>query len=102
MAQSMSYLPSDGQVPDDPYAHGDLAIYDLCKRVRHLVGTCDNHSIFTNKELWLKRARGCVETVASLVVCADIKPELFGDLERLLPPIHDFIMMEARSITEPG
>ena len=64
----------------------DLAIYDLCKRVRHLIVTCNNHSIFANEELWRKRARGCVETVASLVLCANIQPELFGDLERLLRP----------------
>ena len=73
-------LPIDNQTSDD------LAIYDLCKRVRHLIVTCNTHSIFTNKELWLKRVRGCVETVASLVVCANIQPELFGDLERLLRP----------------
>ncbi|KAF8258499.1 hypothetical protein EI94DRAFT_1815210 [Lactarius quietus] len=82
----MPRLPSDSLAPVDPYA--DLAIYDLCKRVRHLVETCDNHSVFTNKELWLKRARGCVETAASLVCCVDIKPELFGDLEKLLHPLY--------------
>jgi hypothetical protein len=85
-------LPGDSPALDNPNAYGDLAIYDLCKRVRHLAGTCDNYSIFTNKELWLRRARGCVETAASLVFCADIKPELFGDLERLLPPLHDATM----------
>ena len=71
---------SESQTPDD------LAIYDLCKRVRHLIVTCNNHSRFTTKELWLKRARGCVETVASFVVCANVQPELFGDLESLLRP----------------
>ena len=75
-------LPIDSQMLDD------LAIYDLCKRIRHLIVTCNNHSIFTTKELWLKRARGCVETVASLVVCANIQPELFGDLEELLRPFY--------------
>jgi hypothetical protein len=82
-------LPGDSLALDDPNAYGDLAVYDLCKRVRQLAGTCDNYSIFINKELWLRRARGCVETAASLVFCADIKPELFGDLERLLIPLHD-------------
>ncbi|KAH8984549.1 hypothetical protein EDB86DRAFT_141864 [Lactarius hatsudake] len=81
VTRSMPRLPSDCQVPDDLYAQ---AIYDLCKRIRHLMATCDNRSIFTNQELWLKRARGCVETAASLVVCADIKPELLGDLGGLL------------------
>ena len=82
LTQSMSHLLSDSRAPNDPFAHQDLAIHDLCKRVRHLIITCDNHSIFTNKELWLKRARGCAETAASLVLCAGIKPEMFGDLER--------------------
>ncbi len=99
--RSMPRLPSDGQAPDDPYAHGDLAIYDLCKRVRRLVGTCDNYGTFNNEELWLKRARGCVETAASLVFCADIKPELFGDLRTVLPPLHQFIVNKGRYRT-PG
>ena len=82
-------LPGDSLALDDPNTYGDLAIHDLCTRVRHLAGTCDNYSIFINKKLWLRRARGCVETAASLVFCADIKPELFGDLERLLIPLHE-------------
>ncbi len=65
---------------NDPYAARDLAIYDLCKRVRHLLDTCNNPSLFASKELWRKRARGCVESVASLVFCANVKLELFGDL----------------------
>ena len=75
-------LPIDSQTPDD------LAIYDLCKRIRHLIVTCNNHSIFANKELWRKRARGCVETVASLVICANIQPELFEGLETLLRQLY--------------
>ena len=102
LTQSMSRPPSDGQTPNNPFAHEDLAIRDLCKRIRHLVITCDNLSIFTNKELWLKHARGCTETAASLVFCANIKPELFGDLETLLVPLRQFIVMEASQITAPG
>jgi hypothetical protein len=98
----VTLTPSDSQAPNDPFAHQDLAIRDLCKRVRHLVITCDNLSIFTNKELWLKRARGCAETVASLVFCADIKPELFGDLERLLAPLSHFLVMKGSQTTAPG
>jgi hypothetical protein len=102
LTQSMSRLPSDSQPPNDSFVHQDPAIRDLCKRVQHLVSTCDNLSIFTNKELWLKRARGCAETAASLVFCADIKPELFGDLERLLNPLSDVLVMEVSQITAPG
>ena len=98
--QSIAPLPSDIQAPDDPYTHRALAIYELCKRVRHLVSTCDNSSTFANKELWLKRARGCIETAASLVVCADVKPELFGDFKLLLRPFYQSV--DYKHFTAPG
>ncbi|KAH9011886.1 hypothetical protein EDB84DRAFT_1538150, partial [Lactarius hengduanensis] len=90
MTRSTPHLNSGSLVPDDPHASDDLAIHDLCKRVRYLVDTCKNHSLFTKKELWRMRARGCVETVASLVFCADVKLELFGDLGRLLRELGEF------------
>jgi hypothetical protein len=94
----MPRLPSN-----DIDAHGDLAIYDLYKRVRHLIETCDNHSVFINQGLWLNRARGCVETVASLVLCADINPDLFGDFGRLLYPLGKFVEVEeGRQPAAPG
>ena len=103
LTQSMSRLPSGGQAPSDLYAQQDLAIHDLCKRIRHLVVTCDNHSLFTSEELWLKRARGCAETAASLVFCADIKLELFGDLGGLLLPLKDSIASaDLHRIRGPG
>jgi hypothetical protein len=98
----MPRLPSHDQARNDMDAHGDLAIYDLCKRIRHLIDTCDNHSVFTNQGLWLKRARGCVETVASLVLCADINPDSFGDLIRLLDPVSQFHTGEGRQRSAPG
>src|SRR6267378_1713001 len=70
---------------DDP--HG--AIYDLCKRIRRLLDTCEHPSLFSNKEVWRTRTRGCVETVASLVFCADVKLDEFGDLGRLLLELGD-------------
>jgi hypothetical protein len=79
--QSIPTLPSS---VDNPHVTGDLSICDLCTRVRHLLETCDNRSLFPNEELWHKRARGCVEMVASLVFCAGLKQGLFGDLGRLL------------------
>ena len=102
LTQSMPRLPSDGQAPSDLYAHQELAIHDLCKRVRHLVDTCNNNSLFASKELWLKHARGCAETAASLVFCADIKLELFGNLGGLLVPLSHFLVIEGRHITAPG
>jgi hypothetical protein len=67
--------------PNAPHATKNLVISDLCKRVRHLVDTCNS----TSKELSSrKRARGCVEAVASLVLCANVNLEPFGGLGRLL------------------
>ncbi|KAH9052771.1 hypothetical protein EDB87DRAFT_1581422 [Lactarius vividus] len=59
-------------------------------RVRYLLDTCKNHSLFTKKEVWRMRARGCVETVASFVFCANVKLGLFGDLGRLLRELGEF------------
>ncbi len=84
LTQSLPRLPSDPQALDHPYPNGDLAIYDLCKRVRHLIDTCDRNAGFSNEEQWRRRARACVATVASLVLCANIELELFGDIDRLI------------------
>jgi hypothetical protein len=106
VSRPMSLLSSHDQVPNGIPAHGDRAIYDLCERVRHLVGTCDNHSVFINQGLWLKRTRGCIETVASLVLYADINPELFGDLENLLGKLlcrmSEFMAADFRQLSAPG
>ena len=82
--RSTSHLSIGSNAPDLPPAYEDLAIHELCRRVQHLVDTCNNHGLFTNEDSWRRRARGCTETVASLVCCADIKLELFGDFRKLL------------------
>ena len=102
VTRSMPLLPNHDQVPNNIPACGDCAIYDLCDRVRHLVDTCDSHSVFTHQGLWLKRTRGCIETVASLVLYADINPELFGDLGSILCRMSEFIAAEPRQLTSPG
>ena len=79
-ARAANGIPRDVAIPRAP---GELPIDDLCKRVRHLLETCNNRGLFADTELWRKRARGCIETVASLVFCADVKLEVFGDREDL-------------------
>ena len=74
----------------------DLVISDLCKRVRRLLDTCESLTKLSSR----KRARGCVETVASLVLCANVKPEPFGDLERLLRKLGE--MDRIREISVAG
>jgi hypothetical protein len=102
VTRPMSLLSSTDQAPNQIPAHRDRAIYDLCERVRHLVGTCEDHSVFTNQGLWLRRTRGCIETVASLVLNADINPELFGDLGAILVRMNDFFGAEYRQLSAPG
>jgi len=75
----------------DPHGIRDPAIYDLCNRIRRLLDRCDHRNLFTKKEVWRKRTRGCVETVASLVFCADVKLEKFGELGRLLQELGENI-----------
>jgi hypothetical protein len=74
----------------------DLVIFDLCKRVRRLLDTCESISKLSTR----KRARGCVETVASLVLCANVNPEPFGGLERLLRKLGE--MERIREISAAG
>ena len=57
----------------------DPVIINLCKRVQRLLDTCESLTKLSLRQ----RARGCVETVASLVLCANVKLEPRG-LERLL------------------
>ena len=72
-----------------PHAAKGLLISDLCTRVQHLADTCNNPSLFTSPDLLQKRARGCVETIASLVLCASVKPESFGGLGEQLRKLRE-------------
>ncbi|KAF8266031.1 hypothetical protein EI94DRAFT_242686 [Lactarius quietus] len=67
-----------------PHTSGDLAVQELCKCVRLLFATCNNRGLFPSEDLWRRRARGCVETASSLVCCAGIKLDVFGDIGDLL------------------
>ena len=105
VTRSMPRIPSGGHAPHNFHAHADPAIHDLCERVRHLVETCNSHSLFANKGLWLKRTRGCVETVASLVFCADISLDRFGNLGSLLSQIRqtsDLFATDGNLLVAPG
>ncbi|KAN0135153.1 hypothetical protein V8E53_007044 [Lactarius tabidus] len=105
VSEIQRYEDANLRLNDPTVRSQDRAIYDLCERVRHLVGTCEGHSVFTNQGLWLRRTRGCIETVASLVLNADINPELFGDLENLgkiLLRTGGFIGGDFHQLSAPG
>ena len=72
------------QAPDVPSSNGDFSVRELYERVHHLFETCNNRGLFTNEDAWRRRARGCIETVASLVCCAKAELGMFGDIEILL------------------
>src|SRR6266404_5272279 len=96
MARSIS---EGADSANDPHASRDPAIHDLCKRIRRLLDTCDNSNLFPTKELWRKRTRGSIATVASLVFCAGVKLEEFGDLGKLLRELGDSEEIRKRSET---
>jgi len=83
---------------NDPQARGDPVTYELCNRIRHLLDTCDNPNLPT-RELWRKRARGCIATVASLVFYVGVKLEEFGDLGVVLRELGDSEEIRKRSKT---
>ena len=82
--QWTTHTPTGGQSSIIPHSYGDLAVHELCKRVRLLFGTCNNRGLFASEDLWRRRARGCVETASLLVCCAGIKLDAFEDIGELL------------------
>src|SRR6266404_3913363 len=86
MTRSISGGPD---LANDPHASRDPAIHDLCRRIRRLLDTCDNSNFSPTDELRRKRTRGSIATVASLVFCAGVKLEEFGDLGGLLRKLGD-------------
>jgi len=73
-----------GQAPDVPSSNGDFSVRELYERVHRLFETCNDRGLFPNEDAWRRRARGCVETAASLVCCAKAELRVFGDIEILL------------------
>jgi hypothetical protein len=49
-----------------------------------LFETCNDRGLFATEDAWRRRARGCIETAASLVCCANAEIRVFGDIGTLL------------------
>src|SRR6266404_139908 len=90
-------ISEGAQSANDPHVTRDPAINHLCKRIRRLLDTCKNLS--PKDELRRERARGCISTVASLVFCAGVKLEVFGDIGMLLRELGDTEEIRKRSET---
>ena len=73
-------------------------LYELSSRVRRLLETCNNHSLFANEELWRRRLRAGVETAASLIFYANAEPGWFGDICPLLSEIGDVENMRESTV----
>jgi hypothetical protein len=59
----------------------------ICRSVRYLFETCNNHSYFASEEARHRRMRACVEAAASLVCCIDFRLEWFGEVGKLVSEI---------------
>jgi len=69
------------------HIQGENTMRELNIRVAHLLETCKNRDVFARQDLWQRRTRGCVETVVSLVCCAGVKLDQFGEIVKLLGDI---------------
>jgi hypothetical protein len=66
---------------------GNSSMRELSRRVGHLLKTCNNHGHFASEELRRERTRACVETIASLVSCANADLGWFGEIRKVLRDI---------------
>lgn len=72
------------------YIQTEDIVHELSSRVARSLETCKNRGLFASDDLWQRRTRACVETTASLVLCANAKPAWFGDITKLLEDIGIF------------
>ncbi|KAH9172752.1 hypothetical protein EDB89DRAFT_2069420 [Lactarius sanguifluus] len=63
------------------------AVDTICRCVRNLFETCNNHSYFPNEEARRRRMRACTEAAASLVCCIDFRLEWLGEVGKLVSEI---------------
>ncbi|KAF8265210.1 hypothetical protein EI94DRAFT_366065 [Lactarius quietus] len=59
----------------------------ICRSVRSLFETCENHSNFENEDARRRRMRACVEAMASLVCVIDFQLDWFGEVGKLVSEI---------------
>ena len=78
---------------DTATAHiqGEDVVQELSKRVTRTLEICRSRQFLANDDmenkLWQRRTRACIETVASLVFCANARLDWFGDVAELLRDI---------------
>ncbi|KAI0276110.1 hypothetical protein BGY98DRAFT_1098383 [Russula aff. rugulosa BPL654] len=65
------------------------AAYKLCRYVRNFFYAYNNEGDFMDTKERQRRMRGCIEAAASLVCCAGIKLESFGEVVEVLSDVGD-------------
>ena len=70
-----------------PSVHKGTTVYRLCKYVRKFFES-ESEGVMDSK-VQRTRMRGCIETAASLVCCADVKLDSFGEVTEVLSEVGD-------------
>ena len=73
------------------HIQGEDAVHKLRKCVTHTLEICRSRQFLTNDDiknaLWWRRTPACIETIASLMFCANTRLDWFGGVEKLLGDI---------------
>ena len=79
--------PRSDHTAPEPHPLEGTAADTICRSVRSLSETCNNHSYFMNEEARRRRMRACVEATATLVCCIDFRLDWFGEVGKLVSEI---------------
>jgi Family of unknown function (DUF6535) len=71
-----------------PSIQKGATVYRLCRCVRNFFES-ESEGDFMGSKVQRTRMRGCIETAASLVCCADVKLDSFGGLAEVLSKVGD-------------
>ena len=75
--------------PGPPSIENETAVYHrLCRCVRNFFES-ESEGDFMGTKLQRTRMRGCIETAASLVCCADVQLDSFGEVAEVLSEVGD-------------
>ena len=85
-------LPTSSSIglprPGLPSLHEGTTVYRLCRYVRNFFES-ESEGDFMDSKVQRTRMRGCIETAASLVCCADVKLDSFGEVAEVLSEVGD-------------
>ncbi len=94
------YSPNGYPHSTTPRIQREDIVHELSSRIARSLELCKNRGLFARIDLWQRHTRACIETTASLVLCANAKPAWFGDIVKLLGDIGSF--EKTRELSEEG